>query len=171
MVFSRIIILATVLITLEATGDECKFENTEFCELIGYSHDANQDSLELMVGVPIGNGTKALKLADKRVVAVLNTTEEQLIDALKAALRAELSAFVQVKADCFILDHSYNETCEKVFFEVAYAITGLILATINVHPSEGKKNEVDKLLSELDLLTAGFENKAYFLGKEILTII
>ncbi|VDL76695.1 unnamed protein product [Nippostrongylus brasiliensis] len=131
----------------------------------------HEEYLELMVGDLDGNGKKALALADKLVVAVLNATEEQqLLPALKNALQAELSAFVQVKADCFKLDN-YNEICEELYLKTAFVITELINATIMIYPDRPKKTEAETIFSKLGELELGSENAVYAVGKEILAII
>ncbi|WKY13500.1 hypothetical protein Q1695_004382 [Nippostrongylus brasiliensis] len=123
-----------------------------------------------------GNGMKALALADKFVVAVLNAEEQQLLPALKKALKAELSALVQVKADCFKLFKSYNEKCEKIYSNIGYAIAELIQAIIGVHPDSEKKDKIETLFSTLDIdifkkPTFNYANTAHALGKQILKIM
>ncbi|WKY13499.1 hypothetical protein Q1695_004382 [Nippostrongylus brasiliensis] len=125
-----ILVVVGVLTISEARANECKHESEEFCHLINAAHGKNQDNLKDMDGDLNGNGMKALALADKFVVAVLNAEEQQLLPALKKALKAELSALVQVKADCFKLFKSYNEKCEKIYSNIGYAIAELIQAII-----------------------------------------
>ncbi|VDL78170.1 unnamed protein product [Nippostrongylus brasiliensis] len=176
MVSSRFIFLVTVLIISEAIADECKVGNKEFCDLIGDAHKANEDGIKLMNGALNGNATKGLKLADKRVVEVLKGEKEQLITAVKKALQAELSAFVQVKADCYTLGHNYDETCEKVTFEIAYATLGLIMAIAEVHPDTATKTKVENIISDLIPYmfiepASLYRNALHASGKKILTII
>ncbi|WKY13490.1 hypothetical protein Q1695_004377 [Nippostrongylus brasiliensis] len=159
----------------EAIADECKLGNRKFCLLIDDAHEMNGDSLELMEGELDGNGKKALDLADKIVGAVQKAEKQQLMPALKNAIKAQLSAFVQVKADCFTLGESYNKTCEELCFQVAFVVAELIQAIIEVHPNEEKKTEIEGIFSRLVIYergeVPGFENAAYAVGKEILAII
>ncbi|VDL76697.1 unnamed protein product [Nippostrongylus brasiliensis] len=156
----------------EAIADECNHKDREFYYLIEDAHDMHEEYLELMVGDLDGHGKKALALADKFVVAVPNATEEQeLLTALKNALQAELSAFVQVKADCFELDHKYDGICEELYIETAFVITELINATIMVYPDGSKKNEVEEIFSKLAEPELGSKNAVHAVGKEILAII
>ncbi|WKY13498.1 hypothetical protein Q1695_004381 [Nippostrongylus brasiliensis] len=171
---SRLIFLVTMLTISEAVADECTHENDGFCYLIDDALETNKNCLELMEEDLEGDGKRALALADKMIVAVLNATGEHLITALKKALQAELSAFVQVKADCFKLDrvdNSYNETCEDLFFEIGYVVAELIQAIIKVHPDSRKKEEIEKIFSQLGDTVPGFENEAHSVGKQILKIM
>ncbi|WKY13488.1 hypothetical protein Q1695_004376 [Nippostrongylus brasiliensis] len=173
MAISRLIFLVTMLTISDAIADECKHRSEEFCYLLTDAHDTHQDYLKLMEEGLDGNGKRALKLADKRVVEALNAEEQALIPALKKALQAELSAFVQVKADCFGLDDSYSEKCEMLCFEVAYVIAELMQAIIEVHPDREKKAEVEAILSDLDEHmfkepASDYENAAHALGKRVL---
>ncbi|WKY13493.1 hypothetical protein Q1695_004379 [Nippostrongylus brasiliensis] len=134
----------------------------------------NEHYHNLMVGALDGNGKKALALADKLVVEVLNAEEQKLIPALKKALQAQLSAFVQVKADCFTVDDSFNETCGDIIFDVAFVAWELIVAITEVHPDSQKKAKVNEILPGIDEYTRGkpgFENKIHALGKEVLAAI
>ncbi|VDL76698.1 unnamed protein product [Nippostrongylus brasiliensis] len=171
---SRLIFLVTMLTISEAVADECTHENDGFCYLIDDALETNKNCLELMEEDLEGDGKRALALADKMIVAVLNATGEHLITALKKALQAELSAFVQVKADCFKLDRGdnrYNEKCEDLFFEIGYVAVELIQATIKVHPDSRKKEKIEKIFSQLGDTVPGFENEAHSVGKQILKIM
>ncbi|VDL78173.1 unnamed protein product [Nippostrongylus brasiliensis] len=176
MVSLRLISLATVLLISEAIADECKLRNKEICQLITDAHASNEDGLKLMKGDLVGNGKKALELADKLVVAVLNATEEEIIAALKEALKAELSAFVQVKADCFRLGKSYSGACDEILFEVSYVMGVLMHTIFEAHPDQQTKTKVDDILiglipSKLAHPASVYRIELHAAGKQVLELI
>ncbi|VDL64503.1 unnamed protein product [Nippostrongylus brasiliensis] len=146
MVSTRLIFL---LMISEAIADGCRSGNVKFCAIIRDAHISNEDGLKRMERTSEGDGKNALKSADSLIVAVLNANESELITSLEAALAAELSAYVQVEADCFRLGRSYNGTCEKILFEVTYATLGLIMAIAEVHPDTQTKTKVENVISDL----------------------
>ncbi|VDL65371.1 unnamed protein product [Nippostrongylus brasiliensis] len=169
MIFSRIIILVTVLIISDAIADECASGKVKLCEIIRDAHTSNQDGLKLMDGE---SAKAALDSADGLVVAVLEAEGSELIAALKKALEAELGAYVQVKAECPTL----GGKCKEVLFEVGYALLGLIMAIADEHPDVKTMTNVEDTLETVyphmfDADPSQYRDKLYDAGKKILEII
>ncbi|WKY13440.1 hypothetical protein Q1695_004345 [Nippostrongylus brasiliensis] len=151
----RLLICAILLIpvrtNLQEAVDLCIRIGSRYCYFAVAAYARNNLTLNASKGRLEGDGTEALKRADKLVFEVLKTKKTKLGTAVKNALRAEKSALVRMKVDCFTLlktlqqpqKRSIEKTCAFVYDHIGHAIHELVKALHDVEIDKTKKRTIE----------------------------